>query len=135
MLFRLLGAHVSEDSTAGTTGAVSVKVALCVPPFSDAVMVAVSFTDTPATVAPNCALLCPADTVTDAGTVTFALPSDTVTSVLAATADTNVTVHVALPAALKLFGAQLSPDSPAGATRLTCVVRATPFKFAVTVAV
>ena len=135
MLFKLPGAQLREVNTAGTTGAVKVRLALCVPPFSEAVSVAVSLVGTLITVATNCALPWPARTVTETGATTFALPLDNTTTVFEAAADTSVTVHVAFPAALKLLGAQLNPDRPAGATRLTCAVLVTPFKLAVTVAV
>jgi hypothetical protein len=87
------------------------------------------------TVAVNCALPCPLSTVTDAGTLTFALPSDIATNTLPAAVPASVTVQVALPAALNIFGAQLRPDNPAGAARLTDAVRLTPFIDAETVTV
>jgi hypothetical protein len=48
-------------------------------------------------------------------------------------AEANVTVQVAVPAAVKVDGEQVKPDRPEAATRLTTVVRETPFNVAVTV--
>ncbi|MEI9813417.1 MAG: hypothetical protein WDO18_12585 [Acidobacteriota bacterium] len=98
-------------------------------------MVTVSSAGTPETVAANCALDCPLCTVTEAGTLTLPLLSDNPTDVFEPAADDKLTVHVALPLALKLLGLQLTPLSAAGATKVTCDVRFTPFSVAVTVAV
>jgi hypothetical protein len=134
-LFKVAGAQVNEVSTAGVAGAVRVRLALWVPPFSEAVMVVASSLDTALTMAVNWAALCPDKTVTEPGTVTCELLSANPTMVLDATADTRVAVQVAVPAALKVVGAHVRLDRPEGATKFTWAVRETPFKLAVTVTV
>lgn len=133
-LFRLAGAQDKEDNAAG---AVRVRVAFCVPPFRLALIVATSSADTLETEAANCTLLCPARMVTDPGSVTLALLSAKVTVAFAAAVAVRLTVQVAVPAALKLFGEQESAlrTEAAGATSATCAVRVTPLRLAVTVAV
>jgi hypothetical protein len=92
-----------------------------------------------ATVAVNVALLCPAPTLTVAGTVTFPLPL--VTPTVApdpAAAAVSVMVHVALPGAFTVPGAQLNElgcAGPVGAVRLVLAVWLTPFNVAVTATV
>jgi hypothetical protein len=135
LLFRVPGTQLRLISAAGTAGGVSVKFADCVPPFKDAVMVTVSFEGTPVTDAANCALLCPENTVTEPGTVTLALLSERLTVVFEVAAAAKDTVQVALPAVVKLVGAQVKIESPAGATRLSGAVRVTPLSATVTVAV
>jgi hypothetical protein len=134
-LLMLPGVQLRLTKLAGVAGGVSVKFVDCVPPFSDAVMVTVSFEGTPVTDAANWALLCPVSTVTEPGTVTLALPSERPTVVFEVAAEANDTVQVAVPAAVKLLGAQVKFESPAGAIKFTWAVRETPFKLAVTVAV
>jgi hypothetical protein len=77
----------------------------------------------------------PLGTVTPGGVVTFPLLSCRLTTVSAEAADARLTVQLEVPAAVKLLGVQLRPLSPAGATRLICVDRVTPFKVPLTVAV
>ena len=84
-------------------------------------------------VALNVAVLDPADTVTEAGTVKEALLEDSAT-VAPAVFDT-VTVQVAPPFGPKLAGAQLSPVTVTGATSATVAVCSLPLSVAVSVAV
>jgi hypothetical protein len=60
-----------------------------------------------------------------------------VTTVFEPAAEARVTVHTALPVALKEFGEQLKPVNPTGAdpTRVMFADRLTPFRVPVTVAV
>ena len=73
-------------------------------------------------------------TVTDAGTVSSALLSDTATVVAAVGALDRVTVHVLLAEEFRLVGEHTSEVSVTGATRLIVAVCDTPLKVAVTVA-
>jgi hypothetical protein len=100
-------------------------------------MVTNSSAGTPVIETANCALLCPARTVTEPGVVTFALPSLSETTAFTAAAAVKEAVQVEVPAALKLFGEQESEVSTlgAGAASPICVERVTPLKLAVTVAV
>jgi len=85
-------------------------------------------------VAVKVAVVAPAATVTDAGTVSRALLSDTVTVVAAVGAFDSVTVHVLLAEEFRLVGVQANDVSVTGATRLMVAVCDTPFRVAVTVA-
>jgi len=86
-------------------------------------------------VAVNVALLAPAPTVTDEGTVSSVLLSDTATAVPpAGAAPESVTVHVLLPDELRLAGEQLNDVSDTGTIRLIAAVRDTLPSVAVTVA-
>ena len=75
-----------------------------------------------------------AATVTDAGTVSRALLSDTVTVVAALGAFDRVTVQVLLAEEFRLVGEQASDVSVPGATKLMVAVCETPLRVAVTVA-
>ena len=75
-----------------------------------------------------------AATVTDAGTVSSALLSDTVTVVAAVGAFDSVTVHVLLAEEFKLAGEQASDMSVTGATKLIVAVCDAPLRVAVTIA-
>jgi len=75
-----------------------------------------------------------AATVTDAGTVSRALLSDTVTVVAALGAFDRVTVQVLLAEEFRLVGEQASDVSVTGATKLMVAVCETPLRVAVTVA-
>ena len=78
----------------------------------------------------------PAATVTDAGVVSSALLSDTVTEVPpVGAALVSVTVHVLAALEPRLVGLQASEERATGATRLSVAVRDTPLRVAVTVAV
>jgi hypothetical protein len=111
-----------------------VRLAICVPPFKLAVMMAVSSVDTLLTVAVNCALVWPLDTVTLAGTVTFPLLSESPTEVFDVAAADRETVHVEDPAPVKPPGEQLKPLSAAGANRVIWSDWLEPFSVPVTVA-
>ena len=94
-LFRLLGAHVSEDSTAG-----EIRLTLVVrdTPPATAVTVAVCPTVTSAPVAVKAAVVCPAITVTLAGTLRLALLLDKLTpNPPAGAAAVRVTLQERLP--------------------------------------
>ena len=77
-------------------------------------------------VAVKVAVAAPDATVTDAGTVSSALLSDTVTVVAAVATFDNVTVHVLLAPELRLLGEHVSEVRRTGATRLIFAVWETP---------
>ena len=79
------------------------------------------------------AVVLPDPTVTDAGSVSAAALSDSVT--VAPPVFDTVTVHVELPFDPRLVGAQLSPLNTTGATREMVAVCVLPFSVAVIVAV
>lgn len=137
MLFKLPGAQLRLASEAGTTGAVNDRFVVAVPPFNAAAMTTVSVTGTPVMVAVKGTLLCPAGTVTDPGTTTFVLLSDSATTALLTATAVRVTVQTDWPALLNAVSVQDNPLKAAGggAMRFTCAVRCTPFRAAVTVAV
>jgi hypothetical protein len=135
LLLRLAGAQFTLTRAAGTAGGVSVRIALCEPPLSDAVTVTVSVEGTPVMVAVNPAEDCPAATVTEAGVLTLALESLIATSVLDGAGATSVSEQAAVPADEKALGPQLRPERPAGATRFSDAVRVTPLNEAVRVTV
>ena len=80
------------------------------------------------------AVVAPAATATDAGTVSRALLSDTVTVVAAVGALESVTLQVLLADEFRLVGEQASDVSVTGATRPMVAVLDTPLSVAVTVA-
>ena len=84
-------------------------------------------------VAVKVAVVAPDATVTDAGTVSDALLSDSVTVVTAVAAFDSVTVQVLLAAEFRLVGEHVSDVSVTGATRLMVAVCDTPLSVAVTV--
>jgi len=108
---RLTGAHVSVLTVIGKTRLI---VALCEEPFSDAVTFGVSFAVNCFAIAENVALLEPAATLTDAGTVRLVELDDKVT--LAPVDALSVTVHVLDAPGARLTGAHV---------RLLTVVEAT----------
>ena len=81
----------------------------------------------------NVAVVFPAPTVTEAGTVSAAASSDRDTT--APPVFDTVTVQVALAFGPRLAGVQFSPLTVTGATREIVAVRVLPFKVAVIVAV
>ena len=85
-------------------------------------------------VAVKVAVVDPAATVTEAGTVSRALLSDIVTVVTAVAAFDNVTVQVLLADEFRLEGEHAKDVSVTGATRLMLAVCDTPLSVAVTVA-
>jgi hypothetical protein len=92
-----------------------------------------------ATVAVNVALLCPAPTLTVAGTVTFPLPLVTPTVAPDPPAAVSVMVQVELPGAFTAAGAQLNvlgcTGPVCGTVRSILTVWLTPFSVAVTTTV
>ena len=129
--FRLVGLHASEETV---TGATRLMVAVCDIPLSVAVTVALWSVVTVPAVAIKVAVVAPAATVIEAGVVSRALLSDTVTVVAAVAACDNVTVQVLLADEFRLLGEHASDISVTGATRLIVAVWETPLKVAVTVA-
>ena len=127
---RLAGVHVSPLTTVAVASAI---VAVCVLPFSVAVMVAVWLLAIVPVVAVKIAVALAAATVTEAGTVNAAALSDSAT--VAPPVFDTVTVHVALPPDPKLAGVQVSPLSTTGATSEIAAVCVLPFSVAVMVAV
>jgi hypothetical protein len=127
---RLAGLHVN---TLTSTGATSETVAVCVLPFSVAVMVAVWLLAIVPAVAVNVAVVFPDPTVTEAGTVNATALLDSVT--VAPPVCVTVTVHVALPPGTRLAGLHVNTLTSTGATSETVAVCVLPFSVAVTVAV
>jgi hypothetical protein len=126
---RLAGLHANPLSTIGT----SEVVAVCVLPFSVAVMVAVWLAAIAPAVTMNVAVVLPDGTVTEAGAVNAAALPDKVT--VAPAALDKVTVHVALAPDPRLAGLHVNPLNNAGAVSEIAVVCGLPFSVAVTVAV
>jgi hypothetical protein len=86
-------------------------------------------------VALNVALVAPAATVADAGTVSRLLLLFSVTvDPPAGAAEFKVTVHVLTPLGLRLVGLQVSAETSTGATRAIVAVCELPPRVAVTVA-
>jgi hypothetical protein len=127
---RLAGLHVTPLNS---TGATSEIVAVCVLPFSVAVMVAVWLLPIVPAVAVKVAVVLADATVTDAGTVSAAVLLDNVT--VAPPVCVTVAVQVALPADTRLAGLHVTPLSSTGATSEIVAVCMLPFKVAVMVAV
>ena len=127
---RLVGLHVSPLSS---TGATSVIVAVCVLPFSVAVMVAVWLLAIVPAVAVKVAVVLPDPTAAEAGTVNATALLDSVT--VAPPVFDTVTVQVALPPGTRLAGLHVNTLTSTGATSETVAVCVLPFSVAVTVAV
>ena len=127
---RLVGVHVNPVSN---TGATSEIVAVCVLPFSVAVMVAVWLAAIVPAVAVNVAVVLVEPTAIEAGTVNAAALLDSVT-VAPPVLDT-VAVQVALALDPRLVGVHVNPVSNTGATSEIVAVCVLPFSVAVTVAV
>ena len=108
-------------------------VAVCVLPFSVAVMVAVWLLAIVPAVAVKVAVVLVDPTATEAGTVNAEALSDSVT--VAPPVFDTVTVHVALPPETRLAGLHVNPLTVTGATSAIAAVRVLPFSAAVTVAV
>jgi post-segregation antitoxin (ccd killing protein) len=127
---RLVGLHVSPLTTVAVASEIA---AVCVLPFSFAVMVAVwSLVIVPA-VAANVAVALPAPTVTEAGIAKTDASFDSVTTAPAVL--DIVTVHVALAPEPRLVGLQVSPLTNTGEASEIEVVCVLPFSVPVTVAV
>lgn len=83
----------------------------------------------------NTALVAPDGTVTDSGTVRFALSLARVTAKPSLSAARfSVTLHWLDPGVLTLTGVQVSPLSVTGAMRFRVKVRVLPFQLALIVA-
>lgn len=106
LLPRVVRAQASEEICRGVP-ALAVRVKVWETPSKAAVKRAVSLDATAATVAVNVALLKPAPMLTLAGTVTFALPLESVTLAELAVAPVRVAVQVAAPGLLTVAGEQL----------------------------
>ena len=126
------GVHARLDSTGGA-GASSVRVAVFDVPFQVAVSSAEPFALTAAAaLAVNVALDFPVPIVTDAGTVTAALPLDRLTLVALVATFVRLTVHVELPGGVNVPGVQLRLESTgAGAFRVRVAVLELPLNTAV----
>jgi hypothetical protein len=127
---KLAGAHVNPLTATGATRRI---VALCVPPFSVAVIVAVwSLPMVPAT-AVKVAVVLPTPTATDAGTVNVPTLLDSATT--APPVFETATVHVELPPEPRLAGAQVKLLRVTGVASAIVAVCALPLSVAVMVAV
>ena len=103
-------------------------------PFSEAVICALVSVLTVAAVAVNTALAAPEATVTEAGTVTFALLLDRLTgSPPTEAAAVNFTVQLLVPAPVSDAGLQLIPLNASAAFTVTAAVAVAPDALAVTV--
>ena len=127
---RLAGLHVRPLST---TGAANAIVAVCVLPFSVAVMVAVWLLAILPAAVVNVAVVLPSPTVTAAGTVNATALLDSVT--VAPPVFVTVTVHVALPPDPKLAGLHVRPLNTIGAPSAIVAVCVLPFSAAVMAAI
>jgi hypothetical protein len=132
----VLGEHVRLPSTGGA-GAFSVSVAVFDVPLQVAVSTTEVFTLTAAAaLAVKVVLEAPVPIVTDAGTVTAALPLDRLTLAGLSAALVRLTVHVELPGGVKVEGEQLRLDSTGtGAFRVSVAVFDVPLNVAVNTAV
>ena len=127
---RLAGVHVNPLTTVAVASTI---VVVCVLPFSVAVMIAGrSIVIVPA-VAANVAVVLPAFTVTEAGTVSATALLDSVT--VAPLVFDTVTMHVELPPEPRLVGLHVSPLTPAAAAKAMVAVAVPPFSVAVMIAV
>ena len=127
------GEHARLEST-GRAGAFSVRVAVFDVPFQVAVSSAEPFAlIATAALAVNVALDVPVPIVTDAGTVTAALPLDRLTLVEPVTTFVRRTVQVELPGGVNVPGvhARLESTGGAGAFSVRVAVFDVPFQVAV----
>ena len=131
----VLGEHVRLPSTGGA-GALRVRVAVFDVPLQVAVNTTEVFELTAAAaVAVNVVLDAPVPTVTDACTVTAALPLDRLTLAGLSAALVKRTVHVELPGGVNVVGAQVRLDSTGGGGfRVSVAVFEVPVKVAVNTA-
>ena len=130
---RIAGVHASDDTVADATRLI---VAFAEPPLYAAVSVSLWLLLIVVVVVLNVAVVAPAATVTDAGTVNSALVSLRVTAAPpAGAACVNVTVQVLVAFCPKLVGLHASDDTVTGATRLIVAFAEPPLYVAVTVAV
>jgi hypothetical protein len=109
---RLAGVHVRFESTGGPPGAFRASVKFTETPLRLAVSRAEPFALTAAgALAVNPALLAPAETVTDGGTLTDALPLVSATLVELATAPLRFTVQDDVAGGVRLAGAHVRFES------------------------
>lgn len=128
----MLGEHATLESCAGAT---TFRVAVRFTPPAAAVSVAVWSDVTAATAAVKVAVVAPAETVTDPGTLTLPLLLVIVTArPPVPAAALKVMVQAELPGAFTLAGEQDNPESCPGATSESVAVRVTPPAAAVMVA-
>jgi hypothetical protein len=128
----VVGAHARLPSTGGA-GAFKVRVAVFDVPLQVAVSSAEVFATTAAAaVAVNVVLDVPVPIVTDAGTVTAALPLDRLTLAGLSAALVRLTVHVELPGGVNVLGAHVRLVSTGiGAFRVRVAVFDVPLQVAV----
>jgi hypothetical protein len=131
-----LGEHVRLPSTGGA-GALRVRVAVFDVPLQVAVSTTEVFALTAAAaVAVNVVLEAPVPIVTDAGTVTAALPLDRLTLAGLSAALVRLTVQVELPGGVNVIGKHVTLDSTGtGAFRVSVAVCDAPLNVAVNTAV
>ena len=130
---RLVGLHANDDTV---TAATRLMLAVCEVLLYDAVTTAVASLPTAPVVAANVAVVAPANTVTEAGTVNNVLLSVTVTTALpAGAALLSLTVHVLDELAPRLVGLHANDDTVTAATRLMLAVCEVLLYAAVTTAV
>ena len=129
---KVAGMHVRLPSTGGA-GALSARVAVFAVPFKVAVSSAEPFALTAAAaLAVNVALDVPVPIVSDAGTVTAALPLDRLTLTGLIAKAVKLTVQVEVPGGVNVFGVQLRLESTgAGALSVRVAVLDVPFQVAV----
>lgn len=126
------GEHCSCETA--SAGGVIVSEAAAEPPFNEAVMVAAWLVVTEPATAAKLAVVEPAATVTEGGTVRAALLSETATEVLAEAAADNVTVHVEVPPDVTVDGEHCSRETvAAGGVMVSDAVAETPLNEAVIV--
>jgi hypothetical protein len=130
---RLLGEQTIEDSVAAV---VKLMEAVLEAPLSVAVTVTLRSEETVPAEATKLAVVAPAATVTEEGTVISELLSEIETAVpLPDAALERATVQVLVWFEVRLVGAQVSEESETGADRSMEAVLETPLRVAVTVAV
>jgi hypothetical protein len=128
--FTLVGLHARVETN---TGATKLNTALCEAPFRLTVTVALWELLTVPAVAVNVVELALAGTVTDAGMVSKALLSESVTTdPPAGAAWFRVTVQVVEPPEFTLVGLHARLETSTGATRFTVAVLTPPFRVATT---
>jgi hypothetical protein len=132
----VLGEHVRLPSTGGA-GALRVRVAVFDVPLQVAVSTTEVFALTAAAaVAVNVVLEAPVPIVTDAGTVTAALPLDRLTLAGLSAALVRLTVQVELPGGVNVIGKHVRLESTGtGAFRVRVAVLEVPLNVAVNTAV
>ena len=132
---RLAGVHVRFESTGGPPDAFKVSVKFLEVPFRLAASDAKLFVLTAdGALAVKPALLAPAETVTDEGTLTDALPLESATLVELVAAAVRLTVHDAVAGGVKLAGVHMrleSADTADGLFKVSVKFLELPFTLAV----